>query len=198
MSAVPGSALGRAHGSATGSSIGSETTKLEPWPGSDSTVIVPPLASTNPFAIASPSPSRPPPSPLVAPAVERLEDPAALGGTDPRPLVDRPARPRAVRCRADVDRYGQPARVAHGVLEQVRERALELGGVGPDRRHVGIDGEPHVATGRRQPLAGGVRRRPRARPSPARLGAPGLEPRQVEQLVDERRELLALLDHRGR
>ena len=32
------------------------TTKLVPWPGSDSTEIVPPLASTKPFAIARPRP----------------------------------------------------------------------------------------------------------------------------------------------
>src|SRR6202044_804496 len=40
----------------TGTSVGSETTKLDPWPGSESTEIVPPLASMNPFAIDSPRP----------------------------------------------------------------------------------------------------------------------------------------------
>ena len=40
-----------------------ETTKAEPWPGSDSTAISPPLASTKPLAIASPRPE-PPPAPL--------------------------------------------------------------------------------------------------------------------------------------
>ena len=38
------------------SSAGNSTTKLVPWPGSDSTEIRPPLASTNPRAIASPRP----------------------------------------------------------------------------------------------------------------------------------------------
>ena len=50
-------AAGRARSSGiAGCSIGSETTKLVPWPGSESTEIVPPLASTKPFAIASPRP----------------------------------------------------------------------------------------------------------------------------------------------
>ena len=35
---------------------GSSTTKLVPWPGSDSTAIAPPLASMKPSAIARPSP----------------------------------------------------------------------------------------------------------------------------------------------
>ena len=39
-----------------GRSSGSATTKVVPWPGRDSTEIVPPLASTKPFAIARPRP----------------------------------------------------------------------------------------------------------------------------------------------
>src|SRR6201996_1814167 len=38
------------------SATGSETRKLVPWPGRDSTVIEPPLASTNPLTIANPNP----------------------------------------------------------------------------------------------------------------------------------------------
>ena len=38
------------------SSAGNSTTKLVPWPGSDSTETRPPLASTNPRTIASPRP----------------------------------------------------------------------------------------------------------------------------------------------
>ncbi len=41
---------------AASSSAGNSTTKLVPWPGSDSTDTRPPLASTNPRTIASPSP----------------------------------------------------------------------------------------------------------------------------------------------
>ncbi len=43
-------------GATAAGSIGSETTKLVPCPGSDSTEIVPPLPSTNPLAMASPRP----------------------------------------------------------------------------------------------------------------------------------------------
>jgi hypothetical protein len=46
-------------------SSGSSTTKLDPWPGSDSTHTRPPLASTKPRTIARPSPE--PRWPLAAP-----------------------------------------------------------------------------------------------------------------------------------
>ena len=89
------------------------------------------------------------PGPRVAapgPSVERLEDAVTLRGADAGSLVDHTDRhPRSVP--ADVHRHGQAARVAHGVLEQVGERSLQVCGIGPDGRDVGIDHQAHVASG---------------------------------------------------
>ena len=172
----------RARLRSSASSIGSETTKLVPWPGSDSTEIVPPLASTNPLAMASPRPdpvSRP--SPGRAP-VEGLEDPLALGGAMPGPCRPR-GRPRAGR-RGGHAPTPAAARVAQGVLEQVGERPLELGGVHP---HGGTSG----STVRRTSARGSAAprwpraRHPRSTPSPggARPDRPAAA--KVEQLVDQ-------------
>ena len=52
----------RAGGGACGSSVsasGSSNTNVAPCPGSDSTASVPPFASVNPLAIASPNPEPP-------------------------------------------------------------------------------------------------------------------------------------------
>src|SRR6185312_4360506 len=51
-------------GSGSGSGRPKVTTKLDPWPGSDSTSTSPPFASMKPRAIARP---RPEPAPLAAP-----------------------------------------------------------------------------------------------------------------------------------
>ena len=84
-------------------------------------------------------------------AVEGLEDPLLLGLRDARAAVDDAHQDAA----ADVARahgHGMAAGVPVRVLEQVREGALELGGVGAHGRQVGVDGE----------LEGARRRRPRS------------------------------------
>ena len=135
------------------------------------------------------------PPAAAAGAVEGLEDPLALALGDARAAVDdadddaRPDQPRA-----DQDRLALA--VDDGVLEQVGEGALELGRVGAERRQLGVERQPHR-------LAAGADRVPRRLQQPrqidrlaARLGVPGLQPRDVEQVLDQAREPLALLDHR--
>ncbi len=110
-------------------------------------------------------------------AIKRLEDPGALGRADPGALVDH-AHHRARSAAVDVHRHGLPARVAQRVLDQVGERSLEVGGVGADRRDVGLDRDPDLAAGgspaHRAGRPGRPAPRPRARPSPgaARPGRP--------------------------
>ena len=134
---------------------------------------------------------------LGAGAVERLEDPLALGLRDAGAAVDE-AQQDAPADVAGADRDRVAARVAVGVLEQVRERPLELGGVGADRRQVGVDRDLE-----RRPAGGrGRRSRRRAtssieRPLGVRLGGVGLQPREVEQVVDQPREAARLVGDRG-
>ena len=91
---------------------------------------------------------------------------AAVHDPDHQPLSD---DPRA-------HRDGVAARVARRVLEQVRERALELGGVGADQRQLGIDREgetraarveraspPRAGSRRPSTTRGAARRRPACR-----------------------------------
>ena len=71
-------------------------------------------------------------------AVERLEHALALRGRDAGPAVDdADEQPPAGHARAHRDRVA--ARVARAVLEQVGERALELGGVGAHERQVAVE-----------------------------------------------------------
>ena len=150
--------------------------------------IRPPLASTKPRAIASPRPGAAVTGAVGPGAVERLEDPLALGRRDPGAAVDDAhEQPPADRARADRDRVA--ARVPDRVLEQVRERALELGGVGAHEREVAVEREREVA---RRPVDA---RRSRLRTTSSiatqsRRGsaAPASQPREVEQLVDEPRQ----------
>jgi hypothetical protein len=113
--------------------------------------------------------------------VERLEDPLEPGGGDPRPPIDHAdAHPAADLARADLD--GLAARVAARVLEQVREHALELGGVRGDERQLAVERQVDLAAdgvgGRAHDLLDRA-------PVAARLGGARLEPREVEQLLDQ-------------
>ena len=105
----------------------------------------------NPLAIARPSPE-----PVQAPVgrsastVEGLEDTLALGRIDAGSLIDD----------ADHDPVAGPARVyrdrtlagvAAGVLEQVGQRALELGGIGAKLGHPVVNNEPDAGPGPRSP-----------------------------------------------
>ncbi len=133
--------------------MGSEMTKLVPWPGSESTAMVPPLASMKPLAMASPSPE-----PVQGPVAERpapvegLEDPLALGRVDAGALVDH-AHHNAVPGPAGMHRDGPLARVPARVLEQIGQRSLELGSVGADLRNRRIDRHPERGSGVAQALS---------------------------------------------
>ena len=74
------------------------------------------------------------------PAVEGLEDPREFVLRDSWAAIDdADLEFSGDDARADRDPLG--ARVAGGVLEQVREGPLELRAVGPDEREVGVHGE---------------------------------------------------------
>ena len=78
----------------------------------------------------------------------RRSAPARRGGMPgPRSTI-RTSRRAADRARAHRDRLA--AGVAQRVLEQVRERALELRGVGVDQRQVAVDREAEPRPGRRR------------------------------------------------
>ena len=132
-----------------------------------------------------------------AAAVEGLEDPLAVGGRDPRPAVDDAhEQPSAAHPRPYRDRL--PGAVAAGVLEQVRERALELRGVREDQREVAVDREPDPVGG--QPGVGDrlAQQLLDRGPVAPRLGRAGLQPRQLDQLVDDPRQPGALARDAGR
>ena len=145
---------------------GSETTKLLPWPGTESTAISPPLASTKPLAIASPRPA--PPCGAARPpcwngSKIRCRSLSGIPGpwSTTRTTILSPTQPR-------LDQDRPAAAVADRVLEQVGEGALELGGVGLDQRQVAVDREPHRLGPRRSPRE---RRRAPRRGRPPRGGA---------------------------
>ena len=83
-------------------------------------------------------------------AVERLEDALPLGLRDARPAVH-DAQQDAAADVAGADGHRMAAGVALGVLEQVRERALELGGVGAHGRQVAVDRDLERARRERGP-----------------------------------------------
>jgi hypothetical protein len=89
-------------------------------------------------------------------------------------------------------RSSSTTRTRRRVLQQVGEGALELGGVGADQRHVGVEREREgpgregdVVDRREQDLLDRA-------PFHARLGRAGLQARHVEQVVDEARQALGL------
>ena len=114
-----------------------------------------------------------------------------VGVRDARAAVDdADEQPAAAHPRADGDRLAR--RVARGVLEQVRERALELRGVGEDQRQVAVDREldalgatPADVTASRS--SSSIEHQSRRGSARARLQA-----RELEQLVDQAREPRAL------
>ena len=139
-----------------------------PCPGRDSAQRRPPFASTKPRAIASPSP---------APA-GRLR----RGRTARRRARGRPPGSRAPgRRRGRSPPCASPSirtcttpgvrRELDGVLDQVREHALELAGVDADERRLAGDEQPAPWRRRRRPRRGRGRRAPRS-PAPARPRRP--------------------------
>ena len=132
--------------------------------------------------------ARPSPDPWLGPgaADERLEDLAAPGRWDAGPGVRHANRdPSAPRAAAHPNR-GAVGGELHGVFEQVGEHALELGDVGADQRQVG--GEVQLDPMRPEPLLdllrGAAHRVGEIGPVRARVDRAGLDPRQVEQVVD--------------
>ena len=182
--AAPGAAA--ACSRAVGSS-GISTTNVVPWPGSDSTQTRPPLTSTKPRTMARPRPEPRWPGLVGAGAVERLEDPLHLRRRDRRAAID-DADEHAAAHVARPDRHGVAARVAARVLEQVRERALELRGVGAHQRQVVVEREVEGARRQVEVVDGGADHLLQRAPRAVRLGGLRLEPREVEQVVDEARE----------
>ena len=80
----------------------------------------------------------------------------------------------------------RPAGVTDGVLEDVDERALELGAVGVDERQAGFERQLELAPA--DLLGRGPGDLLHRRPLTARSGGPRLEPGQVEELIDEARQ----------
>ena len=89
-------------------------------------------------------------------AVERLEDPGEVLVRDAGPAIDDPDH-QLLPDHARPHRDPLGAGVAHRVLEQVRERTLELGLVRPDERQVPVDGERHARPAGSSPLAASCR-----------------------------------------
>ena len=126
--------------------------------------------------------------------LERLEDALPIVFRDPRPLVDHPDRD-LVSLPPGLDQHRPALAVADRVLDQVGEGPLELVGVGIDHRQVGIDREAHRIRSR-QPLSRRVQHLSEVDRLPVRLGLPRLDPRHVEQVLDQPGEPLALVDDR--
>ena len=79
------------------------------------------------------------------------------------------------------------APVARRVLQQVRERALELRGVGADERQVGVDRQREGPGRERDVVDGGQDHLLDRAPLHARLGPARLQARHVQQVVDQAR-----------
>ena len=172
---------------------GSSTTNEVPWPGSDSTRTCPPLASTQPAHDRQAEPRAL--AGRAGPAVERREDALLLGERDARALVDHAHQdPAAAHPRAH--RHRLVVAVAQRVLDQVRERAPQLAGVGAHQRQVGARSTAAPRSRRAGVLDRGADHLLERAPVLARLGGARLQPREVEQLVDEPRQPPALVRDR--
>ena len=120
-------------------------------------------------------------------AVEGLEDPFALGLWDARAAVDE-AQHDAAADVASPHRDGVAVRVPVGVLQQVGERALELRGVGADRRQVGVDRDLEGVARKVEVVDRGPDDLLDRAPLRVGLGGVGFQAREVEQVVDQARE----------
>ena len=159
-------------------------TIVTPPPGVSSTVISPPIASTNPLATASPSPT--PVSLAVSPRRWNgwnTRSRCASGIPQPRSTTRRSTRPATTRG-FDPHRLVVPG-VAHRVVDDVRDGALEERGVDVDARQ----GLGHVD----DDVAGTVAQaRERGRNDLVEPGRPAreversrLQTAHVEQVLDE-------------
>ncbi len=80
------------------------------------------------------------------------------------------------------------APVARRVLQQIRERALQLRGIGADQRQVGGDRQREGPGRQRDVVDGGQHHLLDRAPLHARLGRARLQARHVEQVVDQARQ----------
>jgi hypothetical protein len=87
-----------------------------------------------------------------------------------------------------------PARVPQGVVEQVGEDALELDRVGAHEWQRGVDGHGERSWRRAELVDGGEDDVVDGAPLEPRVGGPGLEAREVEEVVDQAREAPAFLE----
>ncbi len=155
---------------------------VSPPPGVSSAVIVPPMASA--------SPRRPARGRARGPAARRR--PSRWNGSNIRSrcAAGTPG-PRSTTSTHDlagqhlrVDAHRQPGRgVAHRVGDEVGHDPLQEPGIGSHQRHGLVHVQLDPAGGRPATASGRISSRPWAR----RCGPqhPGLQPRQVEQVVDE-------------
>ena len=128
-------------------------------------------------------------------AVEGLEDALELVARDPGPAVADAQEQRPADARARGPSTGSLAGVAHGVLEHVGERALELGRVGARPAAGPASSATSNAARRRRPqLERRLRSPPRPSTSPARGSAPPAWSRERSSRLSTRRdEPLALV-----
>src|SRR5205085_11728471 len=122
--------------------------------------------------------------PCAGGAIERQKDALVFAARDSRPLID-DQHPYAVAHGAGAYRHGLLAGVSRGVLQHVREGPLELTGIAVKQRHAGFDREleqdrviAHLLDRLLQHLVDRIPHQPR-------LGAAGLQHRQVEELLDQ-------------
>jgi hypothetical protein len=118
----------------------------------------------------------------VVRAVKRLEDPLEVFPRNARSVIRDPEQNvRAVGAAANRDRVVSGE--IRGVLEHVRERALDLRRVDAEQRDVGVEVELEGA--RRSCCGGDGDQLVQRRPVSAWLRAAGLEPGEVKQIADE-------------
>ena len=126
----------------------------------------PPMISTNPRAIASPSPA--PRRSTVAGPLERNVHPVPVGFGASRAVIDDAhVHPVATRCRGHQPLPSPRGRPGDRVGHQVRDRPLEEGGIGQHQRQPFVDLDDHVLIRRGDACQGGSddvleRRRARA------------------------------------
>ena len=187
-------ARGVAHGgprrgaAARSRSSGISTTNVVPWPGSDSTQTRPPLTSTKPRTMARPRPEpRCPVGRCPSGRTARRSARSCAGGM-PGPAIDDPDEHAAARRRGPGRRPG--GRPSSGWRSRAGSRTRARAG---RRRRAPAEVVVERQAERARRAGRGRRRRPGSPPpasTTSRRGsaAPRLEPREVEQVVDEARE----------
>src|SRR4029453_18133577 len=124
-------------------------------------------------------------------AVKRLKDALEFLPSDPGPLIaDAQNQPSAAAVALHTDR--RLPRETGRVVEHVCERALDLGGIGPQRREVVGKEDIEAAGGLRNGADSLVQDLVDREPLAPRLQVAGLQPGQIEKVLDEARETCCL------